>query len=154
MVELIALTAPEVTEFLEVTWAEYRESLLGAGFSEHEADLNIERNKSQILEGDHPKPNHHFLDIRHEGSSVGTLWLASQDDQAPGQWFGYEFTIKPEFRSRGLGKATMHEAERFVTSRGGTSMALNVFGPNLVARALYESMGYEIQNIGMKKNLP
>jgi len=37
--------------------------------------------------------------------------------------------------------------------REGTSIALNVFGPNTVARSLYESLGYEIQNIGMKKVL-
>ena len=153
MVELIALSSPDVSQFLEVTWKEYRESLREAGFSDREADLNIERNKSQILDGDYPKPNHHFLDIRHEGVSVGTLWLASQDDHAPGQWFGYEFTIQPEFRGRGLGRATMVAAENYVATQGGTSIGLNVFGPNAIARSLYESMGYEIQNIGMKKTL-
>ena len=47
----------------------------------------------------------------------------------------------------------MRAAEHYVLAHGGTSIALNVFGPNTIARALYESMGYEIQNIGMKKTL-
>ena len=153
MIELAALSPSDATHFLEVTWTEYRESLLGAGFSAQEADLNIERNKSEILDGGFPRPHHHFLDIRHENQSVGTLWLASQEDRAPGQWFGYEFTIQPAYRSRGLGRETMRAAEHYVLAHGGTSIALNVFGPNTIARALYESMGYEIQNIGMKKTL-
>jgi hypothetical protein len=80
MIEIAELPLPGVLRFLEETWRENLASLMGAGFSDCEADLNVERNKSQLLEGEHPKLSHHFLDIWYEGISVGTLWLASQDD--------------------------------------------------------------------------
>ncbi len=153
MIQLVTLNSAQRAQFLGATWTDYRESLLGAGFSEAEADLNIERNKSQILDGETPKPNHHFLNAQHDDVSVGTLWLASRGDEAPGQWFVYDIAIRAEYREKGFGRATMLAAENYAMARGGTSIALNVFGPNTVARSLYESLGYEIQNIGMKKVL-
>ena len=153
MIQLVTLTSAQTAQFLSATWTDYRESLLGAGFSEVEADLNIERNKLQILDGEMPKPNHHFLDAQHEDVSVGTLWLASRGDESPGQWFVYDIAIRAEYRGQGFGRATMQAAESYVVAREGTSIALNVFGPNTVARSLYESLGFEIQNIGMKKVL-
>jgi ribosomal protein S18 acetylase RimI-like enzyme len=47
----------------------------------------------------------------------------------------------------------MRAAEDYVKSQGGTRLALNVFGPNTVARRLYESLGYKTMAIGMRKNL-
>jgi hypothetical protein len=42
---------------------------------------------------------------------------------------------------------------RYVKSQGGTRLALNVFGPNAVARGLYESLDYKTMTIGMRKDL-
>jgi ribosomal protein S18 acetylase RimI-like enzyme len=38
-----------------------------------------------------------------------------------------------------------------VRSRGMTSLGLNVFGQNTVARGLYESLGYDVTALQMKK---
>ena len=37
--------------------------------------------------------------------------------------------------------------------RGGTRVGLNVFGPNAVARALYDSLGYRVMATAMYKDL-
>jgi ribosomal protein S18 acetylase RimI-like enzyme len=47
----------------------------------------------------------------------------------------------------------MRAAEDYVKSQGGTKLELNVFGPNAVARGLYESLGYKTMTIGMRKDL-
>jgi ribosomal protein S18 acetylase RimI-like enzyme len=46
-------------------------------------------------------------------------------------------------------KAAEDEAQR----RGGDSIGLNVFGGNDVARGMYESSGYEVAAIQMRKHL-
>jgi len=59
--------------------------------------------------------------------------------------------IEEEFRGRGLGRATMLAAESYVATNGGRRLALNVFGYNTVARALYDSLDYEVVAIAMRK---
>ena len=47
----------------------------------------------------------------------------------------------------------MLAAERWATEHGGSRIALNVFGPNTIARNLYESSGYEVASLQMRKEL-
>jgi ribosomal protein S18 acetylase RimI-like enzyme len=47
----------------------------------------------------------------------------------------------------------LHAAEREVQNRGGNSIGLNVFSANVVALRLYESCGYEITSLNMRKLL-
>ena len=56
------------------------------------------------------------------------------------------------FRGKGYGRQTMQAAEQYVTSHGGKRLGLNVFGPNTVARRLYESMDYQVLAVGMYKD--
>jgi len=64
----------------------------------------------------------------------------------------YDIVIDEEFRGEGFGRSAMQAAEDYVKSQGGTRLALNVFGPNAVARGLYESLDYRIMKIGMRKD--
>ena len=61
--------------------------------------------------------------------------------------------IDEAFRGEGLGRETMLAAETWARAHGGTRIGLNVFGPNTVARHLYESLGYGIMGISMYKDL-
>jgi hypothetical protein len=45
----------------------------------------------------------------------------------------------------------MRLAENEARARGMTSLGLNVHGQNMVARSLYESLGYEVTALQMKK---
>jgi len=42
---------------------------------------------------------------------------------------------------------------KWTRERGGTRVALNVFGPNLTARSLYDSLGYEVLATSMFKDV-
>ena len=44
-------------------------------------------------------------------------------------------------------------AEHQARAHGATQLGLNVFGHNTVARQLYDSMGYELTAINMRKQL-
>jgi ribosomal protein S18 acetylase RimI-like enzyme len=65
----------------------------------------------------------------------------------------WEIFLEENARGRGVGTAAMLLAEQEVRSRGATEIALNVFGPNQVARHVYEKIGYETTAIQMRKKL-
>ena len=133
-------------------WADYRQQLLGTGFSAEEASLNIEQNEKALFVDGAPNKDQYIFDVMDEETKVGTLWLATREE-SKAEWFVYDIMIDREFRGKGFGRSTMHAAEGFVKSQGGTKLALNVFGPNAVARGLYESLGYKTMTVGMRKDL-
>ena len=66
----------------------------------------------------------------------------------------YNIEVDPAFRGRGYGRAAMILAEEEARSRGMTSLGLNVHGQNTVARSMYDSLGYGVTALQMKKPLP
>jgi ribosomal protein S18 acetylase RimI-like enzyme len=134
-------------------WSHYADELVGAGFTPKEAKQNIERNKKTLFDNDIPNDSQRIFDVLDDDVAIGSLWLAMREEGNSGEWFIYDIVIDPEHRGKGLGRSTMQAAEEYVRSEGGTRLALNVFGPNTVARRLYESMGYGVLAIGMKKDL-
>jgi len=134
-------------------WTDYRAQLLGTGLTSEEASLNIEQNEKALFVDGAPNDDQRIFDVMDNETKVGTLWLATREERSAGEWFVYDIVIDEEFRGKGFGRSTMKAAEDYVKSQGGTRLALNVFGPNAVARGLYESLEYKIMNIGMRKDL-
>src|SRR5665213_2454241 len=133
----------DMKTWIPVMWADYREAILSAGFSSEEAALNIERNEKTLFINGAPNDEQHIFDVLDDERTVGAIWLAEGREGSPSEWFVYDVVIAEEFRGKGLGRSTMQAAEDYVKSQGGTRLALNVFGYNVVARGLYESMGYK-----------
>ena len=83
---------------------------------------------------------------------VGWLWLGVPGpDPDPQMAWVFEIEIEAPFRGRGYGRAAMERAEQEARARGMTSLGLNVHGQNMIARSLYESLGYEVTAMQMKK---
>jgi ribosomal protein S18 acetylase RimI-like enzyme len=80
-----------------------------------------------------------------EGETVGVLWLAL-NDQEESEMYVYDIEIFEQFRSRGFGRALMVAAEEFTCEIGMERIGLNVFGHNPKAKALYESLNYEVRS--------
>ena len=80
----------------------------------------------------------HFFTGRVGAEPVGMLWLASRGSGV----FVYDVVVAEQLRGRGLGRALMTAAEGWARERGATGVGLNVFGHNVVARRLYDSLGY------------
>jgi ribosomal protein S18 acetylase RimI-like enzyme len=53
-----------------------------------------------------------------------------------------ELYVVPAHRGQGLGRALMQEAVREARDRGATTMDIGVNEPDVVARHLYESLGF------------
>ena len=55
----------------------------------------------------------------------------------------YSVAVHPDFRRQGCGSMIMAAATRWAASRGAERIALQVFGTNEPALAMYDSLGYE-----------
>ena len=100
-------------------------------------------------------PGHSFmrLHLPHEAEAVGFLWW--QEVEAAGQpgVYVYGVEVAEHARRRGVARAAFLELERVSRANGQRFVALHVFGHNLVARRLYEELGFVPTNITMRKNL-
>ncbi|WP_378144985.1 GNAT family N-acetyltransferase [Cnuibacter sp. UC19_7] len=84
---------------------------------------------------------------------VGALWIGLLDPDQPTAWWVLDVEIDEEHRGKGYGRAAMRLAEQEARARGGDRIGLNVFGPNTVARSLYDSLGYRVTATNMTKEL-
>ena len=88
------------------------------------------------------------------GDIVGRVWVALRHPSSPPDtaWI-YAIDVFPEHRGKGYSRALLAAAEQETTRHGVPYLGLNVFGANETARRLYESAGYEITSIQMRKKL-
>jgi ribosomal protein S18 acetylase RimI-like enzyme len=86
------------------------------------------------------------------GEPVGMVWIALRHEELGTAWI-FQITVAPAHRGKGYGRALLRAAEAETARRGGGVLGLNVHGGNHVARALYESSGYEIASLHMRKPL-
>jgi ribosomal protein S18 acetylase RimI-like enzyme len=57
----------------------------------------------------------------------------------------YYVATHPDYRRKGLGKATMRAAEHWLTQRGVWKLNLLVRAENEAVRGFYEALGYEVE---------
>jgi GNAT superfamily N-acetyltransferase len=83
-------------------------------------------------------------------SSVGMVWLVL-DRPRPGAVWIQNIEVFSGHRGKGYGRKLLEAAEQHSMEHGAEEIGLNVFGQNTVARSLYESSGYEISSLQMRK---
>jgi ribosomal protein S18 acetylase RimI-like enzyme len=148
------MTAAEYEAWIEqaaVSYAEDRAAATGISVA-----VSLEKARAQLptlLPEGHATPGMHlFVVVDDAGSDVGELWLGPHPDR-PDTLFVWDISIREEFRGRGLGRAAMLAAEDVAVRVAAEAIGLNVFGPNTVARHLYESLGYGVTSQQMLKEL-
>ena len=90
-----------------------------------------------------------------DGQYAGHLWLSEQDDVRTGiaRLWVTTMAIVPKHRSRGWGRLLMEKAEEVARARGLGGIGLGVDADNVVARKLYEEMGFETVRLRMIRTL-
>jgi GNAT superfamily N-acetyltransferase len=148
------MTASEYDAWIDValqSFAEERAAAVGIPL-----DVSVTRARVQLtglLAEGHATPGMSLLIIVDaDGNDVGHMWLGADPDRANTS-FVWDISIDAKFRGGGLGRAAMIAAEAMARRAGHGSMSLNVFGPNAVARRLYESLGYRATSVQMVKSL-
>lgn len=88
-----------------------------------------------------------------EGEYAGHLWLTEQVDVLTGLrrlWIT-TMAIAAPYRSRGWARMLMEHGEKQAEARGLQGMGLSVDADNVVARKLYEELGFETVRLRMVK---
>ena len=135
---------------------EYAAEHVRAGnWSEEEAEARSTAQTDELLPHGVDSPGMLMLTaLGPGGEQVGYVWVGLNRPfgSAGGAWI-YNIEINPDERGKGYGRLLLEAAEQETARCGETSIGLNVFGPNAVARSLYESAGYEVTSLQMRKEL-
>lgn len=148
------MTPEEYDAWIVDEIAEYAADLAEAsGSTLGEAHLRAEQQTRELLPDGPATAGAYLLRVLDAtGDPVGVLWLGPHPQRRDAGWV-YEIRIDERRRGEGLGRAAMLAAERIGLEAGWTALGLNVFGHNPRARALYDSLGYEVAATTMAKPL-
>ncbi|HZT91827.1 MAG TPA: GNAT family N-acetyltransferase [Gaiellaceae bacterium] len=147
------LRGDEYDEFLAHALVQYADDMIRAGIDADAARAKSERDHAALLPDGVDTAGHSLYAILDGDTRVGYLWLAERESEMGRNLFVYGIQVDESHRGRGLGRAAMVFAEEEARRRGLPRIALNVFGGNDVARALYASLGYRETAIYMEKAL-
>ena len=149
------MTRAEWDEWMPRQMAGYAEHIAASGvMSEANAWEKAKSDTARSFHAGFETPGQLLFRMLADGAAVGWLWIAvpGPDYDRLMAWV-YNIEVDPAFRGRGYGRAAMILAEGEARSRGMTSLGLNVHGQNTVARSLYDSLGYDVMALQMKKPL-
>jgi len=152
-VRLRPMTRAEFDEWLPRQAAEYAARIAESGALPGKAAREkAERDTARYFHGGFATPGQLVFRVMAEEVPVGWLWLGVPGpDRDPLMAWVFQIEIEAAFQGRGYGRAAMKLAEAEARARGMTSLGLNVHGQNTIARSLYESLGYEVMSLQMKK---
>jgi ribosomal protein S18 acetylase RimI-like enzyme len=150
------MTSPEFLVLRNRLIREYAAEHVAAGnWTAEEAEQRADEQTNELLPQGVDTPGVLMLMAeKPEGIAIGRLWLALErrPGSGGGAWI-YDIEILPEHRGQGFGRALLEAAEQEAMRHGVDSIGLNVFGTNMVARSLYDSAGYTVSAMQMKKVL-
>lgn len=87
------------------------------------------------------------------GDEIGYLWVDVSDRSDGPHADVFDVAVDEAHRGRGLGRELMLAAHRSLAEQGVCTVGLNVFAHNVVARRLYDSLGYH-EAIGVLTRMP
>ncbi|MEV5439733.1 GNAT family N-acetyltransferase [Streptomyces sp. NPDC052682] len=143
------MTQEEFGPWLAQGVKDYAQSWIERGVPEAEARAKSERDHATLLPDGRATPGMLISVLEHQGTRVGTLWLALRDDGA----FVYDVEAAAGHRGKGHGRTLMLLAEAQAIAAGERTIGLNVFAGNTPAERLYESLGYETTLYALYKPL-
>lgn len=153
-VSLRVIPEERLTPWIEHTARQYIASRERMGESTVDADAAARRSLETAFPDGRVADGHLVFDILADDEPVGVLWLGPHpmrhDDRS---WWVNDIEIDEAHRGRGYGREAMQLAEAVVHAEDGRTLGLNVFGFNHAARALYESLGYEVDALQMSKRV-
>lgn len=151
------MPSERLASWMDRVAAEYEASRLQAGDSPEEARTRAQATRDNYLPGGSPAPDHLIFDVlagaEPGAERVGYLWIGVREAGEIENWWVWDIEIDEPHRGAGHGRAAMSLAERAAAEHGALTLGLNVFGYNTAARGLYESLGYDVTALQMRKDV-
>lgn len=148
--ELHPISSSEFELYLASAVKKYEEEMITIGMPEKQASIQAKQSFERLLpEGIITMGR--FLCNAYDGNQkVGFIWYGIRSKITA---FIYDFYIEEAYQRQGYGTKVMLECEKAVKDKGLSIIDLHVFGHNIGARKLYESLDYHPTSIQMRKNL-
>jgi ribosomal protein S18 acetylase RimI-like enzyme len=143
-------------EFVEVVTPSHAADNVASGrWLEHESEPLARVELARLLPQQAATPDHYFYEIKPDpaGPRRGFVWLGTMPRGSVRVAFVFQLFVYPEHRRQGHGRAALAQVEKLAEAMGLTGVALNVFGSNVAAQALYRSLGYVVTSLSMHKPL-
>jgi ribosomal protein S18 acetylase RimI-like enzyme len=156
LVQLREMTASEFDDLrgsmiIEYAAEQIRDGLVGAD----DAYAAAKGHFDELLPGGLHTPEMRLLSGDLEDHRlIGYVWFSVRLDTSltVDAWL-YGIEVLPRQRGNGYGRALLTAVELTAAGLGATSLGLNVFASNAIARQLYASAGYELTAQQMRKLL-
>lgn len=155
-IQLEPMSEKEFEEYAERSCAtfartspRYRDTNFEAALKEVREDFF-----SRIMPDGFSSKGHFLFNIINGNARVGYIHLAEYPKPGSKTIFAWDFEIFEPYRRQGFAKKAMAAVAKLLLAKGYSRVSLNVFGNNGVAIKLYESMGFNITQIQMSRELP
>jgi ribosomal protein S18 acetylase RimI-like enzyme len=151
---LAPMRAEAYPAFFEEAVAFYAAENVETGQWPAEEALGLSRRETErLLAQGLETPDHYLFEIFASAGQepVGYAWVAAMPVGTAKVAFIIQLKIHPESQRQGHGRAALDLIEQHARRLGLSGMALQVFAHNPGARALYESVGYEVSSFNMIK---
>ena len=150
MIALRPLRDDEYARWDAAHRAEYEQGLVEhVGMPREQARAKVDRDVAYILPDGLATADTWIWAVEDDGRVVGTVFVGLREG---GAWL-YDITIAAGERGKGYGRAAMTALEDEVRTLGHTTIGLNVWGGNDVARGLYRSLGWVEESVHMRRRL-
>ncbi len=146
------LADADLASWLAQTQQTYVTERVASGDTLAEATANANANMERLFPGGRPAPGQLVGRVVCDGGPVGELWVGPAGND-PQRWWVWNIEVDEGHRGKGYGRKAMLLAEQLARTNGATTLGLNVFGHNHVARSLYTSLGYAESSVQMRKAL-
>ena len=156
MIDLVRMREDSFPLFVELAVHSHAEDNVASGrWSAQDALLQARAETNRLLPRGLATPDNHLFEMQVPGSgeAVGYLWAAPLNRGVKRVAFVFQLYVLPQFRRRGHARAALQAYEAIARDGGFDSVALNVFGSNTGAQALYRSLGFAVTSMGMHKVL-
>ncbi|MEV6770265.1 GNAT family N-acetyltransferase [Nocardia sp. NPDC051030] len=148
------LDARSFPAWRERSRAAYAEDLVATGQTREDAHRHADETMTRSFPSGAPAAGHVVFDVVDDaGVAVGYLWIGPDTSGDAGAWWVWDIVIDADKRGRGFARKAMILGEEYARAQGAHSIGLSVFGFNVGARGLYESLGYATTSIKMLKKL-
>ncbi|MCD2441114.1 GNAT family N-acetyltransferase [Agromyces sp. SYSU K20354] len=157
-ITLAPKTDAQLERWLVESMAEYEKARVAAGDTPEQAIAARKESEARFFPGGRPTAGQLIFTVLVDGDDAGWLWIGpwkdTDGDGGDGDpWWVWDIRVHDAFQRRGIGRATMIEAERIAREHGAASLGLNVFAYNVPAIRLYESLGYLTTSLHMFKDV-
>jgi len=150
------MTEAEFEAYLQRAISGYADQHVAAGsWLAEDAEKRAAAETAQLLpDGLETEDMLFFMAETEDGDAVGWVWLCLKSPRGErGFAWIYDIEVVADRRGEGYGRALLAAAEAELRLRDVPAVALNVFGPNVVAQRLYATAGYELMSQQLRKEL-